>query len=155
MPFDQLKLQRAAVVAAELGLSRARAQMEAVAERNGMSLDGIFGEFKFVTRSTAEGWERLARKEGRAAGESEMIGVMAGVMKAMRDDSPWSHLRGVNFSGLDPKVPTGSASTALARAIVDVANTRRRGGREQPAPKSQVANEIIAAGKRRRGEEGA
>jgi flagellar biosynthesis/type III secretory pathway protein FliH len=101
-PAASLQYERAAVNAAEAALERARDSMRAAAKERGMSCEGLFGDSIFVRRSFAEEREERAHKEGycvgSAEGQKETIDAMTVALRATRGDSPFSCLRGVNFS---------------------------------------------------------
>jgi hypothetical protein len=69
---DPLRDFRISVAAAETSLERARDNMRAAAEKRGLSTKAIFGESRFVARSTAERWVADAKADARAKARERM-----------------------------------------------------------------------------------
>jgi hypothetical protein len=154
MEINDVSLQRRLAHVAELEaqLEATRASARMAAKMTGLSTSHLFGETKFVPRSTAERWISDARED------------------ALTDDSE-AYKRGVR-AGFDNCLETGATLRRLAegphsakyetlRGLVDEA--RRRAAFEaaesgdaattDPSPQT-IARQIISAGAKARGASG-
>jgi hypothetical protein len=77
MAQDPLKHMRIQFAAAETGLTRARANMRAEAEKLGLPTAGIFAESEFVSRTTAERWVSSAKRAAQAEAVEAMTMALA------------------------------------------------------------------------------
>ncbi len=126
MAHDPLKLLRVALADAESRLAQARANMEAAADRLGISHDALFADTTFIARTTGQRWADRAKRDGRHEG-IEWGWLTA--LKVERGTSEYSSLRGVK---LDLDGPATSAAAAIVRAIVAA-------GKAAPVKKSEPA----------------
>jgi hypothetical protein len=108
-----LKRYRRKIEAAEATLAKARELMSGYAERKGLSTAGIFGDCKFVLRTTAHRWEAAAKREG----QDEIAKVW--VASLDKSPSPFAHLGGTPPFGHLAVQPAPEAPLGKPRLVVD------------------------------------
>jgi hypothetical protein len=153
---------------AEQALEAARSAAKAAARREGRGIKNIFSEGRFVARASAERWCDTARLEGRLAGMQELADRLhaaaqnnAPIVKVDRDAVDVWHERMV-AAGVHEALASGDPyeAAALAASVVRGEAIVRAGRKarmsvdpsEAEPPKGSLAEQIILAGKKRRGE---
>jgi hypothetical protein len=137
---------------AESELTAARAAMRSAADAAGIERSGLFGESKFIPRSTGDAWHAA----GRRAGEKNMASVFTRTIAvdAMDENSRFHFLakRLSRPGALRAQQAEAASLDSQKRAdliLAAAARSRHSGENERPMPSpDSVAGQILAAAKK-------
>ena len=143
---------------AEAELEAARAAMRSAADSAGIKRAGLFSGSAFISRETGEKWADEARNEGWRAGAT----FFADAVESLRNPDPADpmyHLAlRLNRTGLPPledmrAAVSGEVPDKAAAILAAARRAKSSGDTERPLPeKGSLAAQIIASGRKRRGE---
>src|ERR1700720_1731844 len=177
--YDPLKFRRDELADAEGRLRNARDSLKKAAENLGLATSGLFSGSFCVPRATADKWVETAEQKFYAREQENFefvkaaLGDLAAATKT-KDDSPGKRTDVEPKGGASPRLAGDNSDETLRLATaISEAGRERRGEAKPPAlplversspprrtvdpnaqmpPKGSLAEKIILAGMRRRGE---